>query len=441
MPQPKKQKAVTNAIPKKAANSKAPIKLRKAAVPRTNSITTNEVKQAESDVDSDYKALMVPEEGVPTLAPIFNATSHKMGKKKTVEEIYQKKMQLEHILLRPDTYIGSTKMNSQHGILVEIHKEEKVYIPKLLFCHLLTSSNYDNRGKVCNIFSNEFIVETASKELGKKYYQKFTNNMSVIGPPKITNLGKGEFMRITFQPDLSNNLKVNNFKDYIQMYLKSAPGPNREDLTKRIVFILSSSGQLQQVNLGNSISTSKGGLHVNYMVDAIMKLIQEALDKKKLKSKILPGVIKGNMWIFVNCLIDNPSFDTQTKENDFEACQLLFMLQDYKKVPGRAKDNMAMLEALDSTKCGFISGIPKLEDANKVGTQESDKCTLILTEGDSAKALVMVGLTKVGWDYYTMFSLCGKLLDMQDASSAQVKGNKELINICKIMGLNCKVNN
>jgi DNA topoisomerase-2 len=27
---------------------------------------------------------------------------------KAIEEIYQKKSQLEHILLRPDTYIGST---------------------------------------------------------------------------------------------------------------------------------------------------------------------------------------------------------------------------------------------------------------------------------------------------------------------------------------------
>jgi DNA topoisomerase-2 len=27
--------------------------------------------------------------------------------KKTIEEVYQKKTQLEHILLRPDTYVGS----------------------------------------------------------------------------------------------------------------------------------------------------------------------------------------------------------------------------------------------------------------------------------------------------------------------------------------------
>ena len=36
------------------------------------------------------------------------------GKKKlSVERIYQKKTQLEHILLRPDTYIGSTEPVTQ----------------------------------------------------------------------------------------------------------------------------------------------------------------------------------------------------------------------------------------------------------------------------------------------------------------------------------------
>ncbi|KAI0242074.1 hypothetical protein L0F63_003475 [Massospora cicadina] len=200
---------------------------------RTDSIITNKVERAEPDADSE--APMVPEGGAPTFAPIFNANPRKVGKKKTVEKFYQKRMQLEYILLRPDIYIGSTKVNSQRQliyddttdslikkgypiseILLEIHKEEKVYIPKLIFGHLLTSSNYDDsekkvvgkhngyRAKLCNIFSTEFIVETASKESGKKYYQKFTNNMSMIGPPKITKLGKGkEFTRITFQPDLS----------------------------------------------------------------------------------------------------------------------------------------------------------------------------------------------------------------------------------------------
>jgi DNA topoisomerase-2 len=39
--------------------------------------------------------------------PNLSSSSTAMGKKKTIEEIYTKKTQLEHILLRPDTYVGS----------------------------------------------------------------------------------------------------------------------------------------------------------------------------------------------------------------------------------------------------------------------------------------------------------------------------------------------
>lgn len=37
------------------------------------------------------------------------AASSNLQQKKAIEDIYQKKSQLEHILLRPDTYIGSTE--------------------------------------------------------------------------------------------------------------------------------------------------------------------------------------------------------------------------------------------------------------------------------------------------------------------------------------------
>lgn len=38
-----------------------------------------------------------------------NAKGSDKGGKKTVEQMYQKKTQLEHILIRPDTYIGSVE--------------------------------------------------------------------------------------------------------------------------------------------------------------------------------------------------------------------------------------------------------------------------------------------------------------------------------------------
>ncbi len=37
-----------------------------------------------------------------------------------------------------------TIYNNGKGIPIEIHEKEKIYIPELIFGHLLTSSNYDD---------------------------------------------------------------------------------------------------------------------------------------------------------------------------------------------------------------------------------------------------------------------------------------------------------
>ncbi|MED6157403.1 DNA topoisomerase 2 [Stylosanthes scabra] len=93
------------------------------------------------------------------------------------------------------------------------------------------------------------------------------------------------------------------------------------------------------------------------------------------------------------------------------------------------------LKKSDGTKTQRIRGIVKLEDANEAGGRYSDKCTLILTEGDSAKALAMAGLSVVGRDHYGVFPLRGKLLNVREASSKQILENEEIQNIKKILGL------
>lgn len=60
---------------------------------------------------------------------------------------------------------------------------------------------------------------------------------------------------------------------------------------------------------------------------------------------------------------------------------------------------------------------------------------MILTEGDSAKALVLSGLSVVGRDYYGVFPLRGKLLNVRDASNTQIMNNTEISNIKQILGL------
>ena len=70
----------------------------------------------------------------------------------------------------------------------------------------------------------------------------------------------------------------------------------------------------------------------------------------------------------------------------------------------------------------------KLEDANDAGSKNSLDCTLILTEGDSAKTLAVSGLGIVGRDRYGVFPLRGKLLNVREASHKQVGYYRLLIN-------------
>jgi DNA topoisomerase-2 len=79
--------------------------------------------------------------------------------------------------------------------------------------------------------------------------------------------------------------------------------------------------------------------------------------------------------------------------------------------------------------------VPKLNDANWAGTKDSAKCTLVLTEGDSAASTALAGLSVVGRDAFGVFPLRGKMLNVRDATVAKVADNEEITNVKKILGL------
>lgn len=482
---------------------------------------------------------------------------------KTIEETYQKKTPKEHILIRPDTYIGAIDKDVQHmyvwddasekivsksisyvpglykifdeilvnaadnkmrdhrmstlrvniskenneisiynngkGIPIQIHGKEKVYVPELIFGHLLTGSNYDDNekkitggrngygAKLCNIFSTEFIVETADRSVRKKYYQKFRGNMDVTEDPIIEGYIGEEFTKITFKPDLrrfkmveldddiislmkkrvydmcgtlknvdvylnGDLLPVKGFKDYVKLYLhKDEPVVYSTINDRWMLGFAVAEDQFSQVSFVNSISTSKGGTHVNHVIDLLIDPISDAIKKKDKSLDVKPVHIKNSMFLFINSLIENPAFDSQTKENltlkmsSFGSKCIpidAFVKEMIKSTPlvdkivsfSRAKQS-AQLKKTDGTKTSRITGIPKLEDANFAGTKRSQECTLILTEGDSAKTLAVAGLSVVGRDLYGVFPLRGKLLNVREANHKQIMDNAEISSIKKILGL------
>lgn len=154
----------------------------------------------------------------------------------------------------------------------------------------------------------------------------------------------------------------------------------------------------------------------------------------------------------MNCLIENPAFDSQTKETlntktvnfgstyelsekflkEVEQCGVVDLIL---KV-AQAKEEAKLAKDLGpGKKKKTLLGIPKLEDANWAGTRQSAECTIILTEGDSAKSLAMAGIEVIGRDKYGCFPLRGKFLNVREAQTKQLGENPEIQNLCKIIGL------
>lgn len=473
---------------------------------------------------------------------------------KTNSEKYQKLTHKEHVLLRPDTYVGSTITETRNifvvedpkdlnnikivnkpinfnpgflklfdeiltnasdhsirsgdvkyikvnvtkdsisiendgtGIPVEMHSKEKCYIPELIFGHLLAGENFDDTidrvwggknglgAKLTNIFSKKFILETCD---GKKHYhQEFENNMNKIGKPKI-KASKKQYTKITFYPDFArfeldgideeiesiivkrcidvsvycskvkvyyNNIHIptKNFKSYMEMFVGEQESfYEKLDDKWEIGISRSLDNSFNQVSMVNGISTYNGGTHINTITNQITKKVAETLLKKNKKLNIKQNDIKNHLFIFVNCKIVNPLFDTQSKENLISKVTGPEISDNLiKKIAGSAMIDelirfLMIKEDFDAKKDIAKSKVKigKLDDAAKAGTNESEKCLLFLTEGDSAASSCVAGLSEVDADYFGIFPLKGSGLNVRRASMADIGKNDELKNIINILGL------
>ncbi|KAL4880533.1 DNA topoisomerase [Aspergillus karnatakaensis] len=354
--------------------------------------------------------------------------------------------------------------------------------------------------KLCNVFSTEFTVETQDSMSKKRYKQTWTNNMQTVAEPKITAAKGSDFTHVTFSADWSKfgldgideefecilkrrcydlaattgcKVKMNgklvpirNFRKYMEMYTKAIRRDRGEDDSKSDPIIVTrphdyweigfavSDGSYKQISFVNSIATSNGGPHVDIISNQIIAKLTEVLKKNKkgTASILKPSQMRNYMFLFINCKVVNPAFTSQTKdclstrsgalgskpvldETFLKKVVNSGVLESLKKFADHKAD--LMLKKSDGGRRTRISN-PKLTEANKAGTKEGYKCTLILTEGESAKGLAMAGRGIVGADYYGVYPLRGKLLNVRDASFDQISKNEEIQSIKNFMGLQHK---
>ena len=127
-------------------------------------------------------------------------------------------------------------------------------------------------------------------------------------------------------------IKIKNFKQYVDMYVASNAKKEAEEGMEMVpegapkivhqvvndrweVAFTLSDGQFNQVSFVNSIATTKGGTHVEHVAQQIVAKLVDEVKKKNKAAPLKSHQIKQHLWIFVNCLIENPAFDSQTKEN------------------------------------------------------------------------------------------------------------------------------
>ncbi|EFH55330.1 hypothetical protein ARALYDRAFT_901604 [Arabidopsis lyrata subsp. lyrata] len=223
--------------------------------------------------------------------------------------------------------------NSGDGVPLE----EGVYVPGIFFGPWL-SRNYDYNVKnttggrngfgatLTNIFSTEFIIEIADgKRSLKKYKRVFENNMGNKSKLFITKCNKSEnWTKVTFKPDLKKFNMTELENDVVAL------------MSKRVFDIAGCLGQTVKVELNEKrVPIKSFSDYVDLYLSAASKSRTEPLPRMNEKvndrwevcvslsdgqfqQKKYPNVktdnVKNHLWVFVNALIDNPAFDSQTKE-------------------------------------------------------------------------------------------------------------------------------
>jgi DNA topoisomerase-2 len=394
-------------------------------------------------------------------------------------------------------------INDGNGIDVAEHPEYKVYIPELIFGHLRTSTNYNKDEKkivggkngfgfkLVLIWSTYGSVETVDHVRGLKYVQEFKNNLDEICKPTITKCKNKPYTKITFKPDYkrlgidglspdliallkkrvydisavtdktikvkynSELIPVKNFQQYIDLYIgdkSESPRAYEEGGSEgrwEYAVALTPSNEFIQVSFVNGIHTAKGGKHVEYILGQITRKLCEYIETKK-KVKVNPNSIKEQLILFIRCDIENPAFDSQTKDfmntpsSKFGSkCEVSDKFIEKIAKMGvmeaavqltEVKENKAAKKT-DGTKSRSIKGIPKLTDANWAGTEKSKDCVLIFCEGDSAKTGVISGLSPEDRNTFGVYPLKGKVMNTRGGNTKDVNENKEITEIKKILGL------
>lgn len=402
--------------------------------------------------------------------------------------------------------------NDGAGIPIVRSKEHKLYIPEMVFGHLLTSSNYNNDAtsttagrhgygaKLTNILSTKFSVLCRTK--GKEFHMSWTDHMRKATAPRVTNCEDpkaANITRVKFLPDYAHfgfpenqisldmkrvlhkrimdlaamfphvEVRLNgvpfgfkSFSDYAGLYSPpattegaAAPAPFvYESRNGSIAFVPQlTAGAKRVVGVVNGVVTYNGGTHCNAAVDILSSALDGLARTLKKEGKVVDiNRISRHFVTLIFLVQAQPKFDSQSKARLVSTVSMPRVpraeLEEYlTKMPFLEANVNTVSDQLASelnkeigtgrriSSKSLISQITKLVDATTTKADGKNIRTLIITEGDSAKALALNSLSSEQKRFCGVFPLRGKLLNVRNKNLKRLKTCKELQDLFLALGL------
>lgn len=287
---------------------------------------------------------------------------------------------------------------------------------------------------ICCLTNENIKVFLNKKQLTIKSFEKYCELF----------LSKSKTQQVRYYEKINDNFE----------YMIAENDVNKDDDSQSVSSkdIKTINNSFQHITFINGINCMQGGKATDYTVNQfIRKFIDYAKGKKRKGiENIKSQYIKDNIFIFIKAIVPDAEFTSQSKENlstpyskfgfqiniSDKAIEKLYKSHILDKLLSlNSDDNDKKLQKTDGKKVNRIYGIPQLDDANFAGGPKSIQCSLILTEGLSAKSLAIAGLSVIGRDYYGIYPLKGKVLNVDNASVDKIANNTEINDIKKIMGL------
>lgn len=408
--------------------------------------------------------------------------------------------------------------NNGNPIPIQMHEEEKMWVPELIFGHLRTSDNYDDGedrftggrngygSKLAILFSTSANIKIKDKKRKKTYTQTFEDNLHTINTPIIEDEASENMVRVECFPDFKRFEKstefsddmikyltrrsydvaattpeyvkvylndelvpVKNFLDYVKMYEPDTSEENllhvkpqtlikkekegkevwvkSKDERWEVVFVKAT--DYRQVSFVNNINTFKGGKHVNYVTGKIKTYLHDKIKTKHPHLK--KDFIDNYIHIYVNCMINQPAFGSQCKEDLSTNINKFGSKFEFSKDFLKQIDDTKILDDVleyanlrakqegkknDGKKSVRLKQLEKLHDAPNAGKGSKAKdCILILTEGLSAASLALKGLSAEQRKWIGVYPLRGKVLNVRDEAISKINKNEEINDIKASLGL------